>query len=132
MTSRKIRSSTLTSIENALDEIYAEDPTGFKIVLSEIQRRSGISRPTLSKKEVRKHIDSYVSELPKPYTLLSNQNSVKKFENHKLREECKRLREKNRVLSSQLTDLFYRIYGESIDVNKLLNDPNTRDVDGGE
>lgn len=127
MTANKMRESTLVRIENAINEIYSENPGSFKLNFSEIQRRSGISRPTLSKIEVREHIESYIGKLPKAYSMLSDQKSAKEFENDQLREKCRQLQIENRALLSQLADLFYRIYGESIDASKLLTNLNTED-----
>lgn len=121
MNEKGVRDSTLRDIEKAIDEIYLENPSGFKLVHAEIQRRSGISRPTLGKPSVQDHIKQYISRLPKAHDLLLDQRSECQAEIRRLRAACARLRSERQIILTQFTDLFSRIYGESIDIQKLIN-----------
>lgn len=132
MGDRGVRESTLRDIEKAIDEIYLENPAGFKLVQSEIHRRSGISRPTLGKSCVQEHIHSYVSRLPKAYRLISDQKSREGAENRRLRETCERLKSEKRALLAQFNALFDRIYGDSVDVRTLVNLRDSTAVDDSE
>ncbi|THF68028.1 hypothetical protein E7T06_18500 [Deinococcus sp. Arct2-2] len=114
-----VRPLTLKKIEEAIQKIYLDDPHKFKLSYSELERVSGVSRPTYYKKEVKDHIHLCISRLPGLKTSLTK--SELKSQNDDLREQVIRLKKENKALLCQFTDLFSRLYGESVDAQQLIS-----------
>lgn len=114
-----MKESTLRRIEKAIKEIYHEDPENFKYSASAISRHSNISRPTLI--AARDQIELIIKKLPKPRDIVLQNREIGKIEYDKLKLRHDILQAQNRAILSQFSDLFSKIYGESIDVRHLIN-----------
>lgn len=119
MGSKGVRPSTVAKIEAALRELHGENPDNFRLNLSELERKSGISRAALYSKSVKPIIDSFLKE----HESITNYNKSRQEllkENKRLREENKVLEDQNRTLLTQYAELFSRIYGASVPGQLLL------------
>lgn len=120
MRSKGARHSTVSKIEAALKELLRENPGDFRLNLSELERRSGVSRASLYSESVKIVINNILKE----HSVISNNNSRRELlkENKRLKEENKELENQNRVLLIQYAELFSRIYGSSVSGSLLSPD----------
>lgn len=84
--------------KKCLISLYEENPGNFKYVESELSRKSGVSRVTLSRWKREGVIDNWIQALPG--TLKANRDS-----RELLRKEIIKLQQQNNVLIAQIVSL---------------------------